>query len=76
MARFVASLAHKWAASGELRIAPVSGGVGLLFFVKGELRSVLTVASSGEAESISSVFVVVNPDKLAPIARGEGERLQ
>jgi RNA polymerase sigma-70 factor, ECF subfamily len=76
VARFVASLAHKWAASGELRIAPVNGGVGLLFFVKGELHAVLTVASSGDAESISNVFVVVNPDKLAPIARREGERLQ
>jgi RNA polymerase sigma-70 factor (ECF subfamily) len=76
VARFVASLTHKWAASGELRIAPVNGGVGLLFSVQGELCSVLTVASSGEAESISSVFVVVNPDKLAPIARGDVERLQ
>ena len=62
--RFVASLAHKWAESGTLRVSPVNGGVGLLFAVRGELRAVLTVATSGDAESISNVFVIVNPDKL------------
>jgi RNA polymerase sigma-70 factor (ECF subfamily) len=76
VARFVASLAHKWSESGELRIAPVSGGLGLLFSVRGVLRAVLTVGSSGDAESISSVFVVVNPDKLAPIARQREEEAQ
>jgi RNA polymerase sigma-70 factor (ECF subfamily) len=65
--RFVTSLAHKWAESGELRVAPVNGGVGLLFSVRGELRAVLTVAASDDAESISNVFVIVNPDKLARI---------
>jgi hypothetical protein len=46
-------------------VAPVNGGVGLLFSVRGELRAVLTVATSDDAESISNVFVIVNPDKLA-----------
>jgi RNA polymerase sigma-70 factor (ECF subfamily) len=76
VARFVASLARKWAEVGELRVAAVNGGAGLLFSVQGELRAVVTVASSDEAESISNVFVVVNPDKLAPTGRLEEEWLQ
>jgi len=78
VARFVASITRKWAESGELRIAPVSGGVGLLFSVRRRLRAVMTVASSDGARSIANVFVVVNPDKLArlPLAGQEDEWLQ
>ena len=77
VARFVASITRKWAESGELRVAPVSGGLGLLFSVRDQLRAVMTVESSDGTRSIENVFVVVNPDKLArlPLARQEGQRL-
>jgi hypothetical protein len=56
----------KWGASGEVRAAPVSGGVGLLFHAGGRLRGVLTVAA--DAGRVRSVYVVMNPDKLGAAA--------
>jgi NADH dehydrogenase len=63
VARFVASLVAKWQASGDVGVAPVNGGVGLLFHVAGELRAVLTVAADDERQ-VTGVFIVVNPEKL------------
>ena len=65
VARFVAGIVAKWHASGDVRTAPVSGGIGLVFHGGGRLRAVLTVAT-GASGLIENVFVVVNPDKLRP----------
>jgi RNA polymerase sigma-70 factor (ECF subfamily) len=69
VARFVASVVRKWSAWGELRIAPVSGGVGLLVHARGRLRAVMTVAAGTGGQRVGSVFIVMNPDKLGPHAR-------
>ena len=63
VARFVASVVHKWMDSGVVQVAPVSGGLGLLFSAGGQLRAVMTIAS-GPDSRVGAVFVVVNPDKL------------
>jgi len=65
VARFVASVVHKWMSSGVVRVAPVSGGLGLLFSAGGALRAVMTIAPGTEGR-VGAVFVVVNPDKLRP----------
>jgi RNA polymerase sigma-70 factor (ECF subfamily) len=62
VARFVASVVQKWRVSGDVRVAPVSGGIGLLLHVAGVLRAVMTV-EIGE-DRVRGVFVVVNPEKL------------
>lgn len=68
VARFVAGIVAKWRNSGDVRIAPVSGGLGLVFHAGGRMRAVLTVAT-GAMGLIDTVFVMVNPDKLStPIA--------
>ncbi|HVE32591.1 MAG TPA: RNA polymerase sigma-70 factor [Gemmatimonadaceae bacterium] len=64
VARFIASLVAKWAASGELAIEPVSGGTGLLFRVAGQLRAVLTLATDADGGQVQRLFIQVNPDKL------------
>jgi len=64
VARFVASIVRKWSASGEVGIAPVNGGVGLLFSRAGRVRAVMTIAADRSGERVGDVFVVRNPDKL------------
>jgi RNA polymerase sigma-70 factor (ECF subfamily) len=66
VARFVSSIVRKWAGAGTVQIAPVNGGVGLLFSVSGEMRAVMTVDAAEGAQAIAAVFVVVNPEKLTP----------
>lgn len=68
VARFVASVVNKWRASGDVRPAAVSGGIGLLFHAGGRLRAVLTIATADDRRHVASVFIVVNPDKLRTIA--------
>ena len=63
VARFVAGIVAKWHDSGDVRIAPVSGGLGLVFYAGGRMRAVLTVATVAMG-LIDTVFVMVNPDKL------------
>jgi RNA polymerase sigma-70 factor (ECF subfamily) len=63
VARFVASVVHKWMGSGVVQVAPVSGGLGLVFSAGGKLRAVMTIAPS-TVRRVGAVFVVVNPDKL------------
>ena len=67
VARFVASVVAKWRGVGELRVSAVNGGVGLLHYVDGALRAVMTVAT-GDAR-VDRVFIVVNPDKVRPAPR-------
>jgi RNA polymerase sigma-70 factor, ECF subfamily len=67
VARFVASVVSKWRAAGEVRVAAVNGGIGLLLHASGRLRAVLTIGAA-DAERVGSVFIVVNPDKLREIA--------
>jgi RNA polymerase sigma-70 factor, ECF subfamily len=62
VARFITGVIRKWHAAGEVRVAPVSGGRGLLLYTGGRLRGVVTAAAS--AGHIQSVFIVMNPDKL------------
>lgn len=64
VARFVASIVRKWSTSGEVGIAPVNGGVGLLFSRAGRVRAVMTIAADRSGERVGDVFVVRNPDKL------------
>jgi RNA polymerase sigma-70 factor, ECF subfamily len=64
VARFVASVVAKWRASGEVRPAPVNGGIGLLLHARGRLRAVMTIAADEDGR-VCRVFIVVNPDKLA-----------
>lgn len=64
VARFVASVVRKWRTSGELRIAPVNGGVGLLQSAGGRVRAVMTVAAGAGGGRVGGVFIVVNPEKL------------
>ncbi len=66
VARFVASVVRKWRGSGDVRIAPVNGGIGLLFHARGRLRAVLSVAATATGDRVDRVFIVVNPDKLNP----------
>ena len=67
VARFVASVVAKWRGVGEVRVSAVNGGVGLLHYVDGALRAVMTVAT-GDAR-VDRVFIVVNPDKVRPAPR-------
>jgi RNA polymerase sigma-70 factor (ECF subfamily) len=67
VARFVSSIVGKWTKAGEVRIAPVNGGLGLLLRVQGRLVAVMTIAAV-DGRQVDAVFVVVNPDKLG----GEG----
>ena len=64
VARFAASVVRKWATSGELRVAPVNGGPGLLLHTGGRLRAVMTIELSPDGRHVDSVYIVVNPDKL------------
>jgi len=68
VARFVASVVAKWQAAGAVRVAPVNGGIGLLFHAGARLRAVLTIAAADDARHVGGVFIVVNPDKLRAIA--------
>jgi RNA polymerase sigma-70 factor (ECF subfamily) len=63
VARFAASLVAKWQSSGEVRVAAVNGGIGLVFHARGTLRAVLTIAID-DARRVTNVFIVVNPEKL------------
>ena len=69
VARFMAGVVRKWSASGTVRIAPVNGAPGLLWFRPGRLAAVLTVGVNAEG-AIDRVFMVMNPDKLRWPARG------
>jgi RNA polymerase sigma-70 factor (ECF subfamily) len=62
VARFAASVVAKWKSSGDVGVAAVSGGIGLLFHAGGQLRAVLTIAT--DDTRVTSVFIVVNPEKL------------
>ena len=62
--RFVASVVSNWKTSGDVRIAPVNGGVGLLREAGGRLRAVMTIAPGQDGRRVESVFIVVNPEKL------------
>ena len=64
VARFVASVVAKWRASGEVRLAAVNGGIGLLLHAGGRLRAVMTIAADQDGR-VCRVFIMVNPDKLA-----------
>jgi hypothetical protein len=66
VARFVSGVVAKWGAAGGVRVAPVNGGLGLLFYAGDRLRGVLTVAA--EEGRVRAVFVVMNPDKLGATA--------
>jgi len=68
VARFVAGIVAKWHASGVVQVAPVSGGLGLVFQAGGRMRAVLTV-DIGATDLIETVFVMVNPDKLLDRSR-------
>jgi RNA polymerase sigma-70 factor (ECF subfamily) len=64
IARFVASVVRKWTESGEVRIAPVNGGLGLVFVAGDRLRAVMTIDVEPSSDRVDKVFIVVNPDKL------------
>ena len=64
VARFVAGIVSKWRASGDVRVTAVNGGRGLVFLAGDRMRAVLTVATAADG-LIDSVFIMVNPDKLA-----------
>jgi RNA polymerase sigma-70 factor (ECF subfamily) len=68
VARFVAAVVGKWSAAGEVRVAPVNAGLGLLLYVGERLRGVITIGAA--AGRVQNVFIVVNPDKLAATERG------
>jgi RNA polymerase sigma-70 factor (ECF subfamily) len=74
VARYVSSVVAKWRAAGEVELAAVSGGVGLVFRRRARIRAVLTVAVGEGSDRIAGVFVVLNPDKLSSgrPAAGEG----
>ena len=62
VSRFVVAVVRKWISSGEVRLDPINGGLGLSLHANGRLRGVLTIdASDGR---VGQVFIVVNPDKL------------
>jgi RNA polymerase sigma-70 factor, ECF subfamily len=68
VARLFVGLAKKGAALAEdvtFRLARVNGETGLLTFVGGVLRNVVTIQV--EDGRIANVFVMVNPDKLPAI---------
>jgi RNA polymerase sigma-70 factor (ECF subfamily) len=67
VARFVTGVLGKWRSVGEVVVAPVNGGVGLLHRVAGRLRGVMTVSTN--AGRIQSVFIMVNPEKLRATPR-------
>jgi RNA polymerase sigma-70 factor (ECF subfamily) len=62
VSRFVVAVVRKWLSSGDVRVDPINGGLGLSLHANGRLRGVLTIdASDGR---VAQVFIVVNPDKL------------
>ena len=65
VARFAASVVGKWIGSGDVRIAPVNGSLGLVFVAGGRLRAVMTVDVELASDRVDKIFIVVNPDKLA-----------
>jgi RNA polymerase sigma-70 factor (ECF subfamily) len=65
VARFAASVVAKWTASGDVRIAPVNGGLGLVFVAGDRLRAVMTIDVEAASDRVDKIFIVVNPDKLA-----------
>jgi RNA polymerase sigma-70 factor (ECF subfamily) len=62
IARFVASIVKKWSDAGDVRRAPINGGVGLMFSTGGRLRAVMTV--DVKQDRITGVYIIVNPEKL------------
>jgi RNA polymerase sigma-70 factor, ECF subfamily len=65
VARFAASVVRKWTASGDVRIEPVNGGLGLVFVAGDRLRAVMTIDVEPASDLVDKIFIVVNPDKLA-----------
>jgi RNA polymerase sigma-70 factor (ECF subfamily) len=70
VARFVASVVAKWTASGDVLLAPVSGGLGLVLHVGGQVRAVMTIAAREAAQRVHGVFIVVNPERLGRSGSG------
>jgi RNA polymerase sigma-70 factor, ECF subfamily len=64
VARFAASVVRKWTESGDVRVAQVNGGLGLIFVAGNRLRAVMTVDVEAASDRIDKIFIVVNPDKL------------
>jgi RNA polymerase sigma-70 factor (ECF subfamily) len=68
IARLAVGLMNKvYGAGTTLHLVEVNGETGLCFRVDGQLRVVFTVETDGTR--IQAVWVVVNPDKLAPAQR-------
>ena len=70
VARFVGSVIAKWLAAGDVTMAPVNAGTGLLFSAGGRLRAVLTLDADPARRRILGVYIQVNPDKLRVAAGG------
>ena len=67
VARFAASVVGKWIASGDVRIAPVNGSLGLVFVAGDRVRAVMTVDVEPVSDRVDQIFIIVNPDKLASV---------
>ena len=65
-ALFLTNLARLAPAGTSFRIEPINGLPGIVTLVDGEVRNVVTFhfADSG----IRAIYIVVNPDKLRPVA--------
>jgi RNA polymerase sigma-70 factor (ECF subfamily) len=72
VANLLAVVFRKLRAVGEVALATVNGGPGVVFTVAGRPVEVMTLAADGGR--VSGLFVVLNPDKLChwPAAGGGG----
>ncbi len=68
VARYLTKIYEKVPPGTELRVGRVNGEPGLLTWLDGELRNAIAFALDGER--IRRIYIVVNPEKLAGVARG------
>src|SRR5215213_3445463 len=63
---FLTNLARLAPAGTSFRIEPINGQPGIVTLVDGEVRNVVTFDFADSA--IRTIYIVVNPDKLGPVA--------
>jgi RNA polymerase sigma-70 factor, ECF subfamily len=66
VAMFLTNLARLAPAGTSFRIQPINGEPGIVTLVDGAVRNVVTFEFADSA--INAIYIVVNPDKLRPVA--------
>jgi RNA polymerase sigma-70 factor (ECF subfamily) len=66
VALFLTNLARLAPAGTSFRIEPINGQPGIVTLVEGVVQNVVTFDFTDSA--IKAIYIVVNPDKLRPVA--------